>query len=194
MKKSLGMLALCCALLALGPASLLALEAADHDAFFIGGGSSNVEVKGSNALLDGTNIAGGVRIGLFSIFFAELGYGTIGYFNTVNLAGTPTRVSYRTTGPNYGGGIAFSIRQMRLGVRMNQSFNNRWQQRRVDDNTGVEIDNISGRIDFNSYFVFTQFGEGVWEIGIRRDQFQENTSQVTNSFGPYITVNLLTGK
>ena len=193
MKKWTGILAMCGLVLTLSHTPLLAIEAADHDAFFLSAGMANVEVNDSPALLTGANYGGGLRLGLFSVFFMELGYGGMAFSNTVDQLGTPTRVYFRTTGGFLGGGMALQIRAVHLGVRYDAYINNRWQQRRVDDTTGIEIDNISDRIDFNSYSVFTRFGKGAFEVGARRDRILKNTSQVDNAFGVYVALNLLTG-
>ena len=178
------------AVFAITPA--LALEAGDHDAFYIGGGSANLETT-NGEILSGSNAMGGVRIGLFSGFFMELGYGSFGYRDTIDQAGLPKDITTQAFGPHYGGGFVFQVRKLRLGMRMTQSFNNRWTEEIKDKTAGTIDSRQSGRIDYDSYYGFTQFGEnGTWEIGIRRDMIRENTSIITNSFGPYIMFNITT--
>ena len=174
----------------------LGIEAADHDGFFLGGGSSNIETSNGD-IMTGSNVLGGARIGLLSIFYMELGYGSFGYRDTVDIAGVQKDVTTQAFGPFYGAGFSFQVRKMFLGARVTQSFNNRWTEEIKDTLTAVVDSRQAGRIDYDSYFAYTQFGTpnvGNVEIGIRRDMIRENTSIMKNSFGPYIMFNILMGK
>ena len=167
-----------------------AAEAADHDAFFLAAGSANVTVKESNALLSGSAIWGGFRIGLLSFVFVELGYGTVGYSDTVDVAGSVKRIEFRTTGANYGLGIVVPIRKLRMGARFQRHPNNRWAEEVTDQTTGTTESNISGDIDYDSVSVFGQFFAGKLEAGVRRDIIRDTDSQLENSFGVYLMWNI----
>jgi hypothetical protein len=183
------------AVLMAAPAPARAFEAKDSDAFFLGGGSSNIEVRDSDDLLSGSNAFGGVRLGLFWTVFVELGYGMVGYNDTVVINGVSKSVDFRTTGANFGAGFIIPIRAVRLGLRGVRSPNNRWSEVIKDAITGATDSNISGKIDFDSYFVFTQFGQTGWfEVGVRRDRIKSSTSVLENSFGPYLAFNIPLGR
>ena len=168
-----------------------AFEAADNDAFYLGLGSANIEIRNSDDLLSGSNLFGGVRLGLFSTFFWELGYGTVGYADTVEIGGVLQDVDVRTTGAHVGFGLLIPIRNVRLGTKIQRSPNNKWVEEIKDSSTGVTNSNISGDIDFDSYYVFVQFGEtGGFEVGVRRDRIDSFDTVLENSFGPYLTVNI----
>ena len=55
------------------PSFAWALDANEHDSFYLGLNLANVEVKDNPAILSGGNAIGGVKKGLFWILFAELG-------------------------------------------------------------------------------------------------------------------------
>jgi hypothetical protein len=195
MKRILSLL--CAALLVLGTAmSAAAFDVADNDDFYLGLGSSNIEVKDSEGLLSGSNALGGVRFGLFWTFFAELGYGAIRYNDKVrdSLTGNDIFINFRTTGAHYGVGFLIPIRAINIGWKFQRSPNNRWNEE-VNEVTpvGDPVSNLrkSGKIDFDSYFAFARFGESGWfEVGARRDLIKSTDSLLTNSFGPYLMFNL----
>jgi len=183
-------LALALALMALSGSPARAYEAKDSDAVFLEIASANIEVRNSTELLSGVADRGGVRIGLFWTVFLELGYGAVRYSDTVPISGVKTRIDFRTTGANYGLGFMIPIRKIRLGLKYVRSPNNRWSEIQTDDATGTQLSAIKGSINFDSGYVFTQFGEKNWfEIGARRDIIKNTTSQLENSFGPYIAFN-----
>lgn len=168
-----------------------AFEPEENDAFYIGFGLSNIEVSDSDGLLSGSNVLGGVRVGLFSTIFFELGYGAISFDDRVEIAGVLQNIEFRTTGPHFGLGFLLPIRAILLGAKYHRSVNNRWSEEVIDATSGATISRISGDISFDSYFVFTRFGEGGWfEVGVRRDQIRETDSVLTNSFGPYLMFNI----
>ena len=169
----------------------LAYEAADSDAFFLGAGSSNVEVQGSTDLLSGSNVFGGVRLGLFWTVFVELGYSSVAYFDRASVGGVAQNISFRTTGANAGLGLILPIRNVRLGAKYLRNPRNRWVEEITDPVTGTVAARISGDIDFDTYNVFVLFGEtGAFEVGVRRDLIRETTASVSNSFGPYLAWNI----
>ncbi len=173
------------------PSAVMAFEAADNDAFYLGLGTSNIETNNSDDLLSGSNMLGGIRIGLFWTFFLEIGWGNIAYFDTQNVGGVTEEVLFSTTGPHLGAGLIIPIRAIQLGAKYQRSVNNRWSEERKDQLTGTTISNISGDISFDSYFVFTRMGEtGAFEIGARRDLIRDTDSIVANSFGVYIMWNI----
>ena len=167
-----------------------ALESEDHDAFFIGVGTANITVENSNALLQGSTVIGGIRFGLLSIFFLELGYGAVSYSDTVDINGVTKHVRFRTTGGNYGAGLVIPIRKLRLGARYQRHPNNKWSEEITDDSTGVTDSNISGDIDFESESVFGQFLEGRLEVGVRQDTIRSSDSALQDSFGVYVMWNV----
>ncbi len=169
----------------------LAYEAKDSDAFFLEFGDANIEVRNSPELLSGDSLRGGLRLGLFWTFFLELGYGRVHYSDTVPISGVKTDIDFRTTGANYGLGLMIPIRKVRLGLKYVRSPNNRWSEVQKDNVTGTQLSAIKGNINFDSEYVFTQFGEKNWfEIGVRRDLIRNTTSVLENSFGPYIAFNI----
>lgn len=179
------------ALWALSAGSAAAFEPADNDAFFLGAGSSNVEVRDSTDLLSGSNVFGGVRLGLFWTVFVELGYGAVTYGDTVTVAGVDQSISFRTTGANFGLGLILPIRNVRLSAKYLRNPNNRWVEEATDPVTGTTLYRNSGGIDFDTYDVAVQFGNsGAFEVGVRRDLIRDTDSAVTNSFGPYVAVNI----
>lgn len=187
-----GIVALACVLLA-APAA--AFEPGDNDAFYLGFGSANIELKDSDELLSGGNAFGGVRLGLFWTVFFELGYGAVDYSDTVVdpgiNGGQPVSIDFRTTGAHYGLGLLVPIRNTRLGVKAQRSPNNRWAEEIKDADSGLTLSNVSGDIDFDSYYVFAQFGEtGIFELGVRRDRIRSTDSVLDNSFGPYLAFNI----
>ena len=168
-----------------------AFEPADNDDFYISLGSSNIEVRDSGDLLSGANFSGGLRIGLFSTFFLEFGWGNISYSDQVVVNGVTEAIDFTTLGPHLGLGFLIPIRSFQIGVRVQASRGNKWTEERTDVNTGSNIDRISGDIDFDSYYLFTRMGEkGGFEIGVRRDRIKTTNSVLTNSFGPYIMLNI----
>ncbi len=180
-------LAILCSIPAVSPA----FEPEENDAFYIGFGLSNIEVSDSEGLLSGENILGGVRVGLFSTIFFELGYGAITFDDRVNVAGVSQNIEFRTTGPHFGLGFLLPIRAILLGAKYHRSVNNKWSEEVTLDDGTLARPRISGDISFDSYFVFTRFGEGGWfEVGVRRDQIRETDSVLTNSFGPYLMFNI----
>ena len=178
----------------LWPEPAHAYEAKDSDAFFFEVGQSNIEVRNSTGLLSGFSDRGGLRVGLFWTFFLELGYGAVRYSDTVDVGGTKTHIDFRTTGANYGLGFMIPVRKLRIGLKYVKNPHNRWSEIQTDAVTGNPISNIKGNIDFNSEYVFTQFGEKSWfEIGVRRDVIKNTTSVLENSFGPYLAINIPLG-
>ncbi|MDH5559904.1 MAG: hypothetical protein OEY59_03525 [Deltaproteobacteria bacterium] len=179
------------------PSMTLAFNAEESDAFYLGAGSANIELKDNNALLSGSNINGGVRVGILWILFGELGYGATRYSDIINVSGIKKKIDFRTTGPYVGGGLMLPIRKMLLGAKAHVSKLNKWSEEIFVEKTvvdGVTIFNEvaesrkSGNIDFESYFAFVIFG-GFFEAGIRRDVILLTDSSVTNSFGPYLSIN-----
>ena len=172
------------------PLPALAFEPAENDDFYLGFGSANIELRESNELLSGENVFGGIRIGLFWTVFLELGYGAVTYSDSV-LVGTEQRtIDFRTTGPHGGLGFLIPIRAILLGFKAQRSVNNRWAEEITRTLDGTTISNVSGRIDYISYYVFTRFGDKGWfEVGVRRDQIKNTDSVLSNSFGPYLAVN-----
>jgi hypothetical protein len=171
-----------------------AFEAKDSDAFILGAGSSNIEVSNSTGLLSGTNLFGGVRIGLFWTVFVELGYGAVTYSDTVLVGGARTQIDFRTTGANAGLGFLIPIRNLRLGLEGIRNPNNRWSEKHVDVATGTTTSDVSGGLNFDTYNVFAQFGQkGQFEVGVRRDRIRSTNSILKNSFGPYISWNIPLG-
>ena len=168
----------------------LAIEAADHDAFFLSGGTANITVKNSDDLISGTTLAGGYRLGLFSILFIEVGYGNVAYAKTVNIDGVLKDVSFRTTGANAGAGFVLPIRKTRLGFKYVRNPKNKWVEEVVDQETNVSESNISGDIDFTTRMLFGQFQEGIFEIGIRQDEIRETDSVLDTSMGVYAMINI----
>ena len=197
MKRFLSLFLFSAALLVLAMASpAAAFEAADNDDFYLGFGSSNIEVKDSEGLLSGSNVLGGVRFGLFWTVFAELGYGAIRYNDKVrnSLTGNDTIVDFRTTGAHFGLGFLIPIRAINIGWKFQRSPNNRWNEE-INEVTPigdpVSTTRKSGEIDFDSYFAFARFGESGWfEVGARRDLIKSTDSILTNSFGPYLMFNI----
>lgn len=187
-----GVLALMLLLVALSTRPARAIESADHDAFFIALGTANITVENSDALLQGNTVIGGIRFGLLSFFFLELGYGTVGYSDTVDINGVTKRFSFRTTGPNYGMGLVIPIRKLRVGARYQRHPNNKWSEEIIDDTTGVTDSNISGDIDFESESVFGQFLDGRLEVGVRQDTIRSSDSALQDSFGVYVMWNIKT--
>ena len=183
-------LALTFSLATVFPHRVQAAEAADHDAFFLALGSANITVRDSNSLLSGEAFWGGFRIGLLSFAFVELGYGTVRYSDTVDVAGSVKRIEFRTTGANYGLGIIVPIRKLRIGARYQRHPNNRWAEEVIDQTSGTTESNISGDIDYDSVSVFGQFFEGKLEAGTRRDIIRNSDSQLENSFGVYLMWNI----
>ncbi len=192
-----------CALLALSvlmlgtlPGRAAAIEAEDHDAFFLALGTANISVRDSDALLSGSAFWGGIRIGLLSFLFVELGFGTVRYSDTVDrtdpvtMTTTQQNIKFRTTGANFGLGLVVPIRNLRLGARFQRHPNNRWAEDITDANTGSTISNRSGKINFDSITVFGQFIEGKLEVGMRRDIIRETDSVLENSFGVYLMWNI----
>ncbi len=158
---------------------------------YLGAGSSNIELRDSDELLSGSNVFGGVRLGLFLTVFLELGYAAISYSDQVDQAGLQKEIEVRTTGPHVGLGLLIPIRKVQLGIKAQRSPNNRWSQEITDVATGATDSNISGDIDYDSYFAFVRMGEaGVFELGVRRDQIRSTDSILTNSFGPYLAFNI----
>ena len=172
------------------PLPALAFEPAENDDFYLGFGSANIELRENNELLSGDNVFGGIRIGLFWTVFLELGYGAVTYSDSV-LVGTEQRtIDFRTTGPHGGLGFLIPIRAILLGFKAQRSVNNRWAEEITRTLDGTTISNVSGRIDYISYYVFTRFGDKGWfEVGVRRDQIKNTDSVLSNSFGPYLAVN-----
>lgn len=174
--------------------SAQALEVGDLDAFFLGFGTSNIEVKDNTELLDGQHVGGGLRLGIFSWLFIEGGYGAISYsgsFQDSTSDSSPEvekELSFRTTGPNLGLGFVFSVRNFVLGAKISKSINNKWIEEVSID--GSKETNTSGDINFDSYFIFAQFLEQSFEVGIRRDAIEENDSLLENSFGVYLQLNI----
>lgn len=167
-----------------------AFEPADNDDFYISLGSSNIEVRDSGDLLSGANISGGLRIGLFSTFFIEFGWGNIAYSDQVTVNGVKERIEFTTLGPHLGLGFLIPIRAFQIGARAQASRGNKWTEERTDVDTGSNIARISGNIDFDSFYLFARLGEtGLFEIGVRRDRIKTTDSVLTNSFGPYIMLN-----
>ncbi|MDH5752680.1 MAG: hypothetical protein OEZ59_09725 [Deltaproteobacteria bacterium] len=171
--------------------SALAYDAGESDAFYIGGGSSNIEMKTTDDIISGQNILGGVRIGLFWTFFLDFGYGAIQYWDKVDISGVKYDLSFRTTGAHYGIGTIIPVRKMRLGVKALQSPNNRWEQELVEPISGAKTVK-SGSLTFLSTFAFVQFTYqgGSWELGARRDLINDEQIEVSNSFGPYLALNI----
>ncbi|MBI4081570.1 MAG: hypothetical protein HY423_03060 [Candidatus Lambdaproteobacteria bacterium] len=174
------------------PGLASAYEAADSDAVFLGTGSSNIEVRDSDELLSGSNVFGGARIGLFWTLFVELGYGAIDFSDRVLVSGVKKRIDFRTTGGFYGVGIMLPIRNLALGVKATQSFDNKWSQEITDVTTNTVDSRTSGNIDYNSYFAFVRIGR-FFELGARRDEIKNTDSVVTNAFGPYVALNIPLG-
>jgi hypothetical protein len=170
-----------------------ALEAKDHDAFFLAAGTANISVKDSDSLLSGSAIWGGFRIGIFSFLFVELGFGTVGYSDTVSINGVPKNIDFRTTGANYGIGLVIPIRELRLGARFQRNPNNKWAEEISDVDTDTTDSNVSGDIDYDSVSAFGQFLDGGLEVGMRRDIIRETDSILENSFGVYVMVNFKVG-
>ncbi len=176
----------------ISPFNIFAFEAGDNDAFYLAAGSSNIEVKEGNQLLEGGNVFGGIRLGVFSWLFVEGGYGAITYEDTYSDGTDSFTASFRTTGPHLGVGIVIPIREFIIGVKAQSSHSNKWSETVVKtDNLGTEteISGQAGDISFDSYFIFSQFLERSFEVGIRRDAISENDSIVTNSFGVYFMAN-----
>ena len=173
------------------PLPALAFEPAENDDFYLGLGSANIELRENNELLSGENVFGGLRIGLFWTVFLELGYGAVTYSDSV-LVGTEQRtIDFRTTGPHGGLGFLIPIRAILLGVKAQRSVNNRWSEEITRTLDATTISRVSGRIDYISYYVFTRFGDKGWfEAGVRRDQIKNTDSVLSNSFGPYLAVNI----
>lgn len=169
-----------------------AIEAADHDAFFLALGTANITVKNSPALLQGSTLFGGVRFGLISIFFLELGYGTVRYSDTVDVNGSVKKFDFRTTGANYGIGLLIPIRNLRIGARFQRHPNNKWSEEITDESTGATDSNISGDIDYESVSVFGQFLESRLEAGVRQDTIRSTDSELEDSFGIYLMWNFKT--
>ncbi|MCZ6474588.1 MAG: hypothetical protein O7A08_05930 [SAR324 cluster bacterium] len=176
-------------LLALSAGHAAALEAKDHDAFFLAFGTANITVRNSDALLSGSTAWGGFRLGLLSFLFAEVGFGAVEYEDAVDVGGQVQQIKFRTTGVNYGLGIVVPVRALRMGIRFTRSSNNRWAEDTSDATTGATITNKSGRIDYDSLMVFGQVFEGNLEIGLRRDFIRETDSELLNSFGVYFMLN-----
>lgn len=185
------LLALAALLLGAVPRSARAVEAADHDAFFLALGTANISVRNSDALLSGNAFWGGFRLGLLSFLFFELGFGNVTYSDTVDVNGSPKQIEFRTTGANYGMGILVPIRNLRLGARFQRHANNKWSEEVTDVNTNTTDSNVSGDIDFDTVTVFGQFLEGRLEAGMRRDIIRETDSQLESSFGVYLMWNFL---
>ena len=101
----------------------------------------------SASVISGTNTLGGVRIGLFSTVFIELGYGTVGYVDRVNIDGVKKDVEFRTTGPHAGLGLLIPIRNIRLGAKFHTSPGNKWSEEVTDSDTGVTDSRTSGDIE-----------------------------------------------
>lgn len=190
--KILAALALMLMLAAIPANRARAIESADHDAFFLAIGTANITVADSPALLSGGVVFGGIRFGLLSIFFAELGYGSVTYSDTVDVGGSAKEIRFRTTGPNYGLGILIPIRELRVGARYQRHPSNKWAEEITDVNTGTTDSNISGDIDFESQYVFGQFFEGKFEVGIRQDTIRQSDSALQDSFGVYFMWNFKT--
>lgn len=173
------------------PLPALAFEPAENDDFYLGVGSANIELRENNELLSGDNVFGGLRIGLFWTVFLELGYGAVTYSDSV-LVGTEQRtINFRTTGPHGGLGFLIPIRAILLGVKAQRSVNNRWAEEITRTLDGTTISNVSGRIDYISYYVFARLGDkGLFEVGVRRDQIKSTDSVLSNAFGPYLAVNI----
>lgn len=179
-------------LLAVSSSKARAIESADHDAFFLAIGTANITVRDSTALISGNTLFGGIRFGLLSFFFIELGYGTVGYSDTVEINGSVKEIEFRTTGPNYGLGLVIPIRKLRIGARFQRHIGNKWSEEIVDRDTGVTESNISGDIDFESESVFGQFFDGKLEVGIRQDTIRSTDSVLEDSFGIYVMWNMKT--
>lgn len=162
----------------------------ENDDFYLGFGSSNIEVKGGD-LISGENYFGGVGIGLFWNLFFDFGYGAVTYSETTDVGGSTKDIDFRTTGGHYGIGFILPIHNMRLGGKYHVNPNNRWSEEVSEQSSGVVISRISGKISYNTYKIFARFGDsGVYEIGVRRDQINETNSILTNSFGPYFVYNI----
>ena len=177
-------------ILAAGTPSALAISAADHDAFFLGAGTANITVKNSDDLISGTTFFGGYRVGLFSIFFLEIGYGTVGYSKTVEIGGVMKDITFRTTGPNGGVGFLLPIRKTRLGLRYVRNPRNKWSEVVTDVDTLLEESNISGDIDYTTRSIFGQFANGTIEVGMREEEIRESNSVLDTSFGVYFAYNI----
>ncbi len=168
-----------------------AFEPSENDDFYLSMGSSNIEVRDSDDLLSGTNVSAGLRIGLFSTFFIEFGWGNIAYSDQVTVNGVTEAIDFTTIGPHIGLGFLIPIRSFQIGARAQAARGNKWTEERTDVATGTNIDRKSGDINFDTYFLFTRLGEkGLFEIGVRRDRIRTTNSVLTNSFGPYIMLNI----
>lgn len=182
-------------LIALSSLPAAAFDPAENDAFYLGVGLANMEVQSSTGLLAGSNLAGGLRLGLFWTVYGELGYGALYHSDTVDVAGTPTEINFRTTGAHLGLGFIVPIRAIKLGFSYRLSPSNRWAEETLDVTnpaTPLTLSNVSGGVDYESYMVFSRFGQDGWfEAGIRRDQIKSTTSSLTNSFGPYFAFNII---
>lgn len=185
------LLALAALLLGAAPRSARAIEAGDLDAFFLALGTANISVRNSDALLSGSTLWGGFRLGLLSFVFLELGFGTVQYSDTVDVNGVTENFDFRTTGANYGMGILIPIRNLRLGARFQRHVNNKWSEKRTNADTGATISDISGDIDYDTQSVFGQFLEGRLEVGMRQDIIRETDSALESSFGVYLMWNFL---
>jgi len=171
------------------PSFVTAFEASENDAFYLGYGSANIEVRDSTDLISGQNVLGGVRVGLFWTFFMEFGYGAVEYSDKVEIEGAKKKIEFRTTGPHVGIGLLIPIRKILWGIKYHTSPDNKWSEEVTDTSTKV-INRTSGDIDFDSYFVFVRLFNNTFEFGIRRDLIKKTDSIVDNSFGPYFLLNI----
>jgi hypothetical protein len=167
----------------------LAYDAADSDAFFLELGHANIELRDSTELISGSSVRGGVRIGLFWTVFAELGYGAVTYNDEATVLGVKENIDFRTTGANLGLGFLIPIRNLRIGFKAERSPNNRWSEIITDTQTQTQLSAMKGNINFDSYQAFVLIGR-YFELGARRDQIRSTSSVLTNSFGPYLALNI----
>ena len=100
------------------PFMAVAFEPAENDDFYLSLGSSNIEVRDSDDLLSGSNVSAGLRIGLFSTFFLEFGWGNIAYSDQVNVAGVTEAIDFTTIGPHIGLGFLIPVRSFQIGGRI----------------------------------------------------------------------------